>query len=269
MESSKDIIENRKDVYNSRYIDDVNLPNDLDEFKTKLNNTLEKLKEEKAKGITMQIKIDKDGFFSYAHQKGFKFHHAEGDYAVLTTWLPDTPNKLPPYASHYVGVGGLVIDWETEKVLLIKEKTGHDTKGWKIPGGLVDAGEYLSEASVREVLEETGIKTNFVGLLGLREKKNYKFGRNDIYFVCLLEKINDDDIDQCPEEIAQCEWLPIADFVNFEHRVGTQEAIAGLAKKLVDLKNQGVDPKSLAWKFKDVEVNLETLKAKNIIYLAE
>ena len=35
---------------------------------------------------------------------GFDFHHAQSGYAMLTKWLPeDEPNKLPLYASHYLG----------------------------------------------------------------------------------------------------------------------------------------------------------------------
>lgn len=32
---------------------------------------------------------------------------------------------------------------------------------WKIPGGLVDDNEFISEAAEREVWEETGIKAKF------------------------------------------------------------------------------------------------------------
>lgn len=41
---------------------------------------------------------------------GFEFHHTKPDHIMLTKWLPKTdPNKLPGYASHYIGVGGLVL----------------------------------------------------------------------------------------------------------------------------------------------------------------
>ena len=38
-------------------------------------------------------------------------------------WLPENePNKLPHYATHFVGVGGLVINDEKDEVLVIQER---------------------------------------------------------------------------------------------------------------------------------------------------
>ena len=62
---------------------------------------------------------------------------------------------------------------------------------WKLPGGMVDPGEYIYDACKREVWEETGVKANFVSLLGFRELLNAKFNQTDLYFVCLLEAEND------------------------------------------------------------------------------
>lgn len=43
-------------------------------------------------------------------QEGFRYHHAEESYLMLTYWIPDEPCKLPANASHQVGVGGFVIN---------------------------------------------------------------------------------------------------------------------------------------------------------------
>lgn len=40
---------------------------------------------------------------------------------------------------------------------------------WKFPGGLVDEGETIESAAVREVWEETGIKAAYIGVMGFRE----------------------------------------------------------------------------------------------------
>ena len=62
---------------------------------------------------------------------------------------------------------------------------------WKLPGGLVEKGESIEEASVREVWEETGVKCSFKGVVGFRELLNYQFDQQDMYFVCMLEAIDE------------------------------------------------------------------------------
>lgn len=51
---------------------------------------------------------------------GFRFHHSEPEYAVLNQWLKGTENKIPPFATHLVGVAGFVLNHKKE-VLLVKE----------------------------------------------------------------------------------------------------------------------------------------------------
>ena len=112
-----------------------------------------------------------------AQEQGFKFHHAKEDYLMLTKWLPQTPSKLPGFASHYVGVGGLVLDKERKHVLCIQEKKPLIKDLWKLPGGLVETGESIETAVVREIWEETGIKAKFKSVLGFRELLSYQWGQ--------------------------------------------------------------------------------------------
>ena len=264
-----DIFDNIKDVYNTRYILSTDLPSDPAEFKKRMETTIAYFRKEKVKGVYIEVSMEQCAIIGASKELGFSFHHAEGDFVTLQKWVPDSPSKLPYYATHYVGVGGLVIDWDAGKVLVIQERSGNDTFTWKVPGGLVDNGEYLSEAAEREVREETGILTTFKGVVAVREKKNYNFGRNDIYVVCLLEpntkEINIDEV-----EIAKCKWVDVDDWAQHEFRVGIQEMICKLAQDMVHTyKAKKAESNHLAhvWRSTQVQVNLASFKGHHVAYI--
>jgi ADP-ribose pyrophosphatase YjhB (NUDIX family) len=82
---------------------------------------------------------------------------------------------LPGYAHTYVGVGGIVLNSKGE-ILVIQESYSELANYWKLPGGATDRGEELSQAAIREVEEETGLRTQFVSLLGVRHLQQYRWG---------------------------------------------------------------------------------------------
>lgn len=51
----------------------------------------------------------------------------------------------------------------------------------------MDPGETIKLACEREVYEETGLRCEFLGLLGIREQLLVKYGCTDLYIVCLLK----------------------------------------------------------------------------------
>ena len=66
-----------------------------------------------------------------------------------------------------VRVTGILV--EDDKILLVKQKI-NPSRTWSLPGGRVEAGEQLEEAVIREVLEETGVKTKVEKLLYVCDK---------------------------------------------------------------------------------------------------
>ena len=60
----------------------------------------------------------------------------------------------------------------------------------------------------REIWEETGVNAEFVGLIGIKENTDYKFGSSDLYLVGLMKNL-DRKITKCPSEISECEWQSI------------------------------------------------------------
>jgi len=74
-----------------------------------------------------------------------------------------------------VGVGGII--FQDESVLLVKRGGDPAAGQWSIPGGVVDTGETLSDAVVREVREETNIQVEPLALVKIldrifRDKEN-------------------------------------------------------------------------------------------------
>src|SRR3954451_9083190 len=60
-------------------------------------------------------------------------------------------------------VSAVVVNDEGE-ILLIRRS---DNDNWALPGGAMDLGESLVDAAVRETLEETGIRVEITGLVGI------------------------------------------------------------------------------------------------------
>jgi ADP-ribose pyrophosphatase YjhB (NUDIX family) len=67
-----------------------------------------------------------------------------------------------------VGVGAVIV--HDGRVLLVQRATEPALGRWSIPGGLIEVGEALTEAVVREVLEETGLEVEPVELIELLDR---------------------------------------------------------------------------------------------------
>ena len=89
-------------------------------FKEQLVKTVEVYKGKGFRGVWLKLQKDKAHLAGVAVQDaGFSFHHAKDDYIMMTQWLPETLNKMPGFASHYVGVGGIVLNSDKTKLLCI------------------------------------------------------------------------------------------------------------------------------------------------------
>ena len=59
-----------------------------------------------------------------------------------------------------------------EKILLIKRKNPPFKDKWALPGGFIEYGEKTEYAVKREILEETGLKTEIIDILGVYSDPN-------------------------------------------------------------------------------------------------
>ncbi len=67
-----------------------------------------------------------------------------------------------------VGVGAIII--EDSRVLLVKRADPPLQAEWSIPGGVLEVGELVREAAIREAREETGLTVEPSELLGVYDR---------------------------------------------------------------------------------------------------
>ncbi|XP_052178114.1 nudix hydrolase 2-like isoform X8 [Diospyros lotus] len=148
----------------------------------------------------------------WTQQQGFRYHHAEPSYLMLVKWIPRTSDTLPPNASHRVGIGAFVMN-DAGEVLVVQEKSGifKGTGVWKFPTGVVEEGEELHEAAIREVKEEAGIEAEFLEVLAFSQSLNSFFGKSDLFFVCMLRPLSL-NIQKQDSEIEAARWIPLEEY---------------------------------------------------------
>ena len=179
----------KKDRYGGIEIQDMSLlPETEADFEQALDKWLVEWEEQGVRSVQVQFCPPKCHLMNVAFKKGFFFHHAhqKKGYVLMILWMDKkVPCRMPPYADHYIGIGGAVLN-QIGEILLIKENRSLDQRRWKLPGGFMNPQERLADAVVREVKEETGVKAEFCGLVGLRETLNYKYNASDFYFCAVL-----------------------------------------------------------------------------------
>ena len=95
------------------------------------------------------------------------------------------------------------------QVLVARRASGPALGVWTLPGGVVEAGETLSEALVREVQEETGMAVEPVALAGFREvlvrDDERRLARHFVILCFASRWIEGEPV--LNEELAEARWL--------------------------------------------------------------
>ena len=93
---------------------------------------------------------------------------------------------------------------------------------------MVDPGEDISDAAVREVLEETGIRTQFRSLESFRTDHSGVDGQTNLYFIVTLTPLTSEFTLQ-ESEIADACWMPMEKFLSDLQFVGVYRALHEIA----------------------------------------
>jgi 8-oxo-dGTP diphosphatase len=201
-------------------VTEASLPELLEEFTERLEQSLFKWTTEKVKLVWLSLPAGKSLFIPVALDNGLVFHHCFEKQIMLVRRLVENA-FAPPFATHTAGAGGIVISPQQE-ILSVREKRGQ--KFYKFPGGHLDPQEHLEKAAVREVFEETGIQTVFEAVVGFGQVHEWQFGQSNFYFVCLLRPLTFDIvIDEV--EIAEAKWLPVTEFLKSKRSSPFEKAL--------------------------------------------
>lgn len=96
---------------------------------------------------------------------------------------------------------GIVVD-EHRRVLLVRRPDG---ERWFFPGGQIELGEAEAEALVREIAEETGVRSEVLRHVGRRTHP--ETGRQISYWFC--KPLSGSIAIQDTGEIAEARWVTI------------------------------------------------------------
>ncbi|XP_061441131.1 nucleoside diphosphate-linked moiety X motif 6 [Rhineura floridana] len=224
----------------SVHLSQLRCPESLDQatFRSWLQDSIKQWRTEGHIAIWLHVPILQSRFISVAAEQGFAFHHAESDSATLTLWLAEGCSRLPSYSTHQLGVAGAVLDTHTGKVLVVQDRN-KTTNVWKFPGGLSEPGEDIGNTAVREVFEETGIKSEFKSLLSIRQQHRHPgaFGKSDMYIICRLEP-SSFKIRLCQQECLRCEWIGLAELAR---TTDTTPITSNIARLLLYGYREGFD----------------------------
>ena len=114
------------------------------------------------------------------------------------------------------------------RVLIARRAKGASTGVFTLPGGVVEAGETLQEAVVREVQEETGVGIEPLGLAGQREFiTRDESGRVSRHFVILCFACSWVSGEGTPllEELSELRWLRPAELSGLKTTEGLAEIV--------------------------------------------
>lgn len=102
--------------------------------------------------------------------------------------------------------------WQDNKILLVRRARAPNQGLWALPGGKVEAGETISEAAIREVSEETGLRITPKAVFHIKE-----IIEDEFHYVlhCILAK-NPAGHLLAGDDAAEAKWMNQPDIQSVE-----------------------------------------------------
>ncbi len=111
----------------------------------------------------------------------------------------------------YVGVG--IVVFRDDEVLLVERTKPPIRNRWSIPGGAQEIGETVREAASRELMEETGLEADVIGLIDVvdgitrDEDSRVQFHYTLVDFAAEWRSGEA----AAADDVAAVRWVPLAD----------------------------------------------------------
>ncbi len=152
---------------------------------------------------------------------GMSIHSGSGESVTLRAWGGARSDHDPcPERAFSIHIVHCLVVRDDGAVLMVKQS--YDPKQlFTFPGGFIDVGETIEQASVRETLEETGVQVEWAGLLSMYHaaafKRATRFGHAAVVHTPLMRVADGagyDDVGETntAEEISAAQWVPVSDW---------------------------------------------------------
>ena len=122
-----------------------------------------------------------------------------------------------PAANSLVPSVNVVVVSDAGEILLIRRS---DNRNWAVPGGAIDLGESVAQATIRETLEESGITCELTGLVGIYSDPKHIIlytsngeARQEFSIVLTARPLSSRPTSS--DESTQVRWVPAADLPSY------------------------------------------------------
>jgi len=126
---------------------------------------------------------------------------------------------------------------QNNKILLNERIRGDYIGLWGLPGGKIKKNEHLSEAAVREVLEESGIESDFKSHLGFVSEHLIEDGEVSQHFLLHICELSPKTTIVTKEDAGKLKWFDLDDLERLKDHIIPSDYL--MIEKLVKNKEKG------------------------------
>lgn len=201
----------QSNAFNGLEIQSNRLPSDITKFEAELDALILFAKEQKKLLLWIELERIQSVYIPLLVERDFVFHNCSEETVVMIRRIQKAA-YAPFIPTHTIGTGAVVTNSRGE-LLVVRERHAR-TDAYKLPGGMVELGERVECAVVREVKEECGIDAEFEGVVALMDKHPFRFGKSNLYVVCKLKALSETITIYDTDEILEARWLEVSQFYN-------------------------------------------------------